>query len=248
MIKEYLSSLEKCYGYTGNWQPNCPIAVGKWADVELGILPWLKELLGTGCKSREINKNLHSIMSGSLEGLRIKQEKRASITLSHNVSMDISESSNTVCISAQKKGGFFALLQDVQEEIAESASFKEQLQQLDKTSVAVVAGITRAKKGILIVFNKKAASLSLEGGMIQEALSGKLALSSTEFRISSECQGIAVFQAEPSRPLIPFVKIYIAERETQSGFDGRKVHLDENYEIMPFSYADLFQQQGSAMK
>lgn len=42
MIKEYLNSLEKNYGYTGNWQPNCSLQVGSWADVEHDFLLWLK--------------------------------------------------------------------------------------------------------------------------------------------------------------------------------------------------------------
>lgn len=66
MIKEYLNSLERCYGYTGNWQPNCPVQVGNWTDVELGFLPWLKSFLGISYTNLEINQNIHSIMTETL--------------------------------------------------------------------------------------------------------------------------------------------------------------------------------------
>lgn len=240
MIREYLSSLEKYYGYTGNWQPNCPVHVGDWADVELGFLPWLKEFLGISYKSLEINKNLHSVMTGSLGDLEIKKEKRASMTLSHNVAIEMSESCQAVNIKAQKKGGFFAVFQGMHEYSAEPVSFKDKLYNLDKTSVAVVSGVTYVKKGILIVFNKNTASLTLAGGSSLEALMDKPSSINMDFDISYECEGIAVYQAEPERPLIPFLKIYIAEQDKQSGFHGQSSHPKNNYDIIPFSYNDFF--------
>lgn len=242
MIREYLSSLEKCYGYTGNWQPNCPVHVGDWADVELGFLPWLKEFLGISYKSLEINKNLHSIMIGSLGDLEVKKEKRAPMTLSNNVSIEMSESCRAVSIKAQKKGGFFAAFQDVQEYNAEPVSFRDRLHNLDKTSVAIVSGVTYAKKGILIVFNKNTASLTLSGDSSLEALMDNPSLIKMDFDISYECEGIAVYQAEPAKPLIPFLKLYIAEQDKQSGFNGHFLHLENKYDIIPFSYADFFNQ------
>lgn len=240
MIKEYLNALEKNYGYTGNWQPNCPIHVGDWADVELGFLPWLKEFLGISHKGLEINRNLHSVMSSSLGDLDVKKEKRASLTLSHNVSINMSESSQAVHIKAQKKGGFFAVFQDIQEYSAEPESFKGKLQNLNTTSAAIVSGVTYVKKGILIVFNKNTAALTLSGGSSLEALMGKPASINMDFDISYECEGIAVYQAEPAKPLIPFLKIYIAEQDKQNGFDGHSSQFKNNYDIMPFSYNDFF--------
>lgn len=240
MIREYLSSLEKCYGYTGNWQPNSLVHVGDWADVELGFLPWLKGFLGISYKSLEINKNLHSVMRGSLGDLDVKKEKRASMMLSHDVSIGAAESGRAVSIKAQKKGGFFAVFQEVQEYGAQPAAFRDKLRELNKTSVAVVAGATYVKKGFLVVFNRNTASLTLSGGSSLDVLIKEPSLMNLDFDISYECEGIAVYQAEPSRPLIPFLKIYIAEREKHNGFDGRLAVASEDYGIAPFSYNDFF--------
>lgn len=140
MVGQYLKTLEKYYGYTGNWQPNESVQVGDWADVELGFLPWLKEFLGIGDQTQIISKNLHSVMAGTLGDIEVKEEKRASVTLSHNVSISMSESCQAVSVKAQKKGGFFAVFQNMYETNAESASFRDKLDTLDKTSVAVVSG------------------------------------------------------------------------------------------------------------
>lgn len=241
MIKEYLSSLEKCYGYTGNWQPNCPVHVGDWTDVELGFLPWLKEFLGIKYTKLEINQNLHSIMTETINNLEIRREKRASLTLSHNISLNMSGDCSAVSIRAKKRGGFFAVFQDIQDVIAEAQSFRNELDKLNSTSIAVVSGVTYVKKGILVVFNEEEASLTLSGkayslaGLIDDPSSTNM-----DFHVSCGCDGIAIFQAEPAKPLIPFLKIYIAERDKKNGFCGRASRPGKNFDITPFSYQDFF--------
>lgn len=241
MVREYLRNLEKNYGYTGNWQPNSPIDVGNWSDVELGFLPWLKQFLGISYQNIEINKNLHSVMTGSLDGIAVQKEKRAPMTLSYKISMSMSESCHGVRITAQKKGGFYAAFQDMQEVSADPVSFRDKLDGLDKDSVAIVSGVTYVKKGILIVFAQEAASLTLSGNFssLMELLDKQPVLN-TDFQISCESEGIAAFQAEPGKPLIPFMKIYIAERDKQRGFCGRSARPGRNYDITPFSYDTFF--------
>lgn len=241
MIKEYLSSLEKYYGYTGNWQPNSPVHVGDWADVERGFLPWLKGFLGISYKSLEINKDLHSIMVGSLGDLEIKKEKRASMFLSRHVTIDVSESSQLISIKAQKKGGFFAVFQDVYEYNAEPEAFRNNMYKLNKSSVAIVAGVTYVKKGILIVFNQNTSSITLSGDSSLNVLMDNPTLAKLDLNISYEGGGAAVYQAEPSKPLIPFLKLYIAEQEKQSGFDGSSLHSGNNYDLIPFSFTKFFE-------
>ncbi|MBR1390423.1 MAG: hypothetical protein IJ567_03095 [Lachnospiraceae bacterium] len=242
MIREYLSSLEKNYGYIGNWQPDCPIQVGNWADVELGFLPWLKDCLGISNKHLEINKNLHSVMSGKLENIEVKKEKRTALTLSHNVSISMSESCGTVSIKAKKAGGFFAVFQDVHEINAEPVSFRDNLEKLHKTSVAVVSGVTYVKKGTLVIFNQETASIQLAGSSSSLAalLDNKIGIN-MDFDISYECAGLAMYQAESGKPLVPFLKLYIAEQDKQNGFRGQAARRGRNYDIMPFSYQDFFE-------
>ena len=241
MIREYLNSLEKCYGYTGNWQPNCPVQVGNWTDVEIGFLPWLKSFLGIRYENLEINQNIHSIMTETLSDVESKKEKRASLTLSHNVSLNMSGDCSAVNIKAKKKGGFFAVFQDVQEVTAGARSFRNGLERLNKPSVAVVSSVTYAKKGILVVFNQEEAALTLSGeayslaGLTDAPSSLKL-----DFHVSCGCEGTAIFQAEPSKPLVPFLKIYIAEKDKKNGFSGRTSRPGRNYDITPFSYQDFF--------
>lgn len=242
MIKEYLSSLEKNYGYTGNWQPNSPVEVGSWTDIELGFLPWLKQLVGIRYKSLEIDKNLHSIISGSLGNLDLKKEKRAPVTLSHNVSIDINGTGQPVSIKAQKKGGFFAVFQDIYEQKADPTLFRCELDKLNRTSIAVVSGVTYVKKGILVVFNKNMASFSLSKGFSLDAWTDNPSLIDLDFNVSSNNEGLVVYQAESSRPLIPFIDIYIAERAKQKGFDGRFLQTESSYDITRFSYTDFFGQ------
>ncbi|MDE6020232.1 MAG: hypothetical protein K2H01_04430 [Ruminococcus sp.] len=241
MIKEYLSSLEKCYGYTGNWQPNCPVQVGNWTDVELGFLPWLKRFLGISYANLDINQSIHSIMTETLNGVESKKEKRASLTLSHNVLLNMSGDCSAVSIKAKKRGGFFAVFQDVQEVTADAQSFRNGLDQLNKPSVAVISGVTYVKKGILVVFNQEEASLTLSGeayslaGLTDAPSSVKM-----DFHVSCGCDGTAIFQAEPTKPLVPFFKIYIAEKDKKNGFSGRASRPGRNYDITPFSYQDFF--------
>lgn len=241
MIKEYLSSLEKCYGYIGNWQPNCPVQVGNWTDVELGFLPWLKGFLGISYTNLEINRDIHGIMTETLNNIEIKKEKRASLTLSHNISLNMSGDCSAVSIKAKRKGGFFAIFQDIQEVTADARSFRDGLEQLSKPSVAVISGVTYVKKGLLVVFNQAEASLTLSGeayslaGLTDAPSSVKM-----DFHVSCGCDGTAIFQAEPTRPLIPFLKIYIAEKDKKNGFSGRASRPGRNYDIMPFSYLNFF--------
>lgn len=241
MIKEYLSSLEKCYGYTGNWQPNCPVQVGSWADVELGFLPWLKGFLGISYANLEITQSLHGIMTETLKDVELKKEKRASFTLSHNISLNMSADCSAVSICAKKKGGFFAAFQGVQEVTADARSFRNGLDKLNKTSIAVVSGATYAQKGILIVFNQEEASLTLSGKADSLAgLTDDPSSVNMDFHVSCGCNGTAIFQAEPAKPLVPFLKIYIAEKDKKNGFSGRASRPGRNFDITPFSYQDFF--------
>ena len=242
MIKEYLNSLEKNYGYTGNWQPNCSLQVGNWADVELGFLPWLKELVGIHFKSLEINENLHSIMAGSLGDLNLKKEKMAPMTLYHNVSINAGGSCQPVSIKAQKKGGFFAVFQDIYAQRADPVLFKDKLEKLNKTSIAVVSGVMSVKKGFLVVFNKNSASITLSGDCSLDTLINHPAALHSNLDISYNTDGVVMFQAEPAKPLMPFVTIHIAEHEKQSGFDGHSSLSEGGYDIAPFSYTDFFSQ------
>lgn len=241
MIGEYLKSLEKEYGYTGNWQPNCPIQVGNWADVELGFLPWLKEFLGISYKCLQINQDLHSVMAGVLDGIDVKKEKRAPFSLCYGASWSMSASCDAVNIKSEKKGGFFAIFQGIKEINAEPKSFRDKLETLDKTSVAVVSGLTYVKKGILIIFTQEASSLTLSGksssfaGLLDDP--GAIDMN---FNVSYENEGAAVYRAEPDKPLVPFFKIYIAEKDKQSGFCGYSARPGRNYDIMPFSYGEFF--------
>lgn len=105
--------------------------------MELGFLPWLKGFLGISYTNLEINQDIHSIMTETLSDVEIKKEKRASMTLSHNVSLSMSGDCSVVSIKAKKRGGFFAIFQDVQEVIADARSFRDGLERLNKTSVVV---------------------------------------------------------------------------------------------------------------
>ncbi len=242
MIREYLTSLEKNYGYVGNWQPNCLLQIGDWSDVELGFLPWLKGFLGISYKNLEISKNLHSVMVNNLGNIRVIKEKRASFSLAQNVSFQMSESCNVVSIVAQKRGGFFAAFEDIQEFTADSASFRENLESLNKTAIAIVSGVTYVKKGILAVFSQESAALTLpvNTSLLSELMNNP-SLINMDCKVSCESAGMAIYQAEPTKPIIPFLKIYIAEQDKKSQFGGRFARLGRNYDIMPFSYRDFFE-------
>lgn len=241
MVKGYLSSLEKCYGYTGNWQPNCPVRVGDWTEVELGFLPWLKGFLGIRYSNLEIAQDLHSIMTETLDGLKLKKEKRASSALSHNISLEMSGDCGAVSIKAKRRGGFFAVFQDILEVTADAQSFRDGLDKLNKTSIAAVSGVTYVKKGILIIFDQEEASVTLSGKACSLArLTDDLSSIDMDLHISCGSNGTAIFQAEPSKPLVPFLKIYIAERDKKNGFCGRASRPGRSFQIMPFSYQDFF--------
>lgn len=245
MRKEYFSSLEEIYGFTGNWAPSDDVQVGDWTDVEYGFIPWLKETAGIITREMEISKKLHGIMKGSLGQLDVKVIKKAPLFMSYNVSVEAGVSGAPISIKAQKKGGFFAIFQDIYEESADPVSFKDKLNELNKTSIAIVSGVTRVKKGILVIFSHNAASISLPINFSLDALQNAPAAINLDFVLSHQSEGVLAFQAEPQKQLIPFVKIHIAEREKQSRFDGSFVRdgnsscSENNYSIEPFSYTNF---------
>jgi len=242
MRKEYFSSLEEIYGFTGNWEPSDSVQVGDWTDVEYGFLPWLKETVGITSKELEISKKLHGIVKGSLAQLDVKIKKKAPLFMSYNVSVEAGVSGAPVSIKAKKKGGFFAVFQDIYEESADPVSFRDRLKELNRTSIAIVSGVTRVKKGILVIFSHNAASISLPINFSLDAIQNDPAAINLDFALSCQSEGILAFQAEPQKQLFPFVKIHIAEREKQSRFDGSFVRegnslcSENNYSIEPFSY------------
>lgn len=259
MLKEYFSSLEDTYGFTGNWEPSESVQVGDWVDVKSGFLPWLKNAVGIENATEDLNRSLHNIMKNSLSGVATKRKKKAPMLLYHDVSVEVGVSGGPASIKALKKGGFFAIFQDVYEVSADPESFKNGLSKVDKTSIAIVSGITYVNKGILVVFSHDAASITLPIKGSLETMLNDPALIDLDFALSYQSEGVIAFQAEPGKELYPFVKIHTVGKKQEIQRNLRRSamrrtammpqgniaqafsspRLEDDYVIEPFSYTDF---------
>lgn len=267
MRKEYFKALEGKYGYTANWAPNEDVQIGAWTDIESGFIPWINRVRKNNTPEMEINDGLHNVMRGVLEEVTTKKKKLAPMFMSHQVSMDAGISGGPASIKAKKAGGFFAVLQDIYEISAEPASFQEKLQELNKTSVALISSVTYVKKGIIVIFSEDTASFTLPIGFSLDTMINKPGEVDLDVAFSYTSEGMIAYKAEPGKKLTPFVKIHVVNSighktpaapsrkgkspiPTMSYVMGpqdfvnsapRFVKPTETYDIQPFSYTDFFE-------
>lgn len=237
MVREYLTTLEKEYNYTGNWQPDRPVKIGSCIPLETSFIEWLKNILGIRGRVEKVNESLQQLDITQINHITTRRTKRSPIQLEHEVKTQLSVQNNAIQVEAAacSDNGFLILLDRVWDVTLSKSTINETLKDI-KDSCAIVAGVTYAE-GLISVFRDEKSSLTLSGPqiMLPKEFSE---LRAASLNVTHECNGAILFRSTPQTPLVPFLNLLIVEKVHHCGLKGmpdKQITLN----CSPFSYMDF---------